>query len=322
MDNPTVNNARSTFRIVERWNPNQAYLALSTAQNNQINNAGTRFHCYTMDAAGRMTFWIALANNTNIDPLEDDGTNWQRVEFVCRENIIITEIDGVLRIWDRVVSYSPNSPPIGAPTMANTNEWRLRDLGTVTQRYVYTTAYTGIITLWDKSNGLGTMAIPGVGNTWSRLDYDTGIEYVYTENAAGVKTFWHSPQRSSLYPGRGTAMANPSNAADTVEWKLLYEQVFTELSFVLRVDTLGQMVYFDTTGEYGWFEIICAWIGNESGTLTYHWSETNFYVNGDIVVYGTTETNVYRHFILDIPAGQTMVGGRPMSDSAWREIRI
>jgi len=204
--------------------------------------------------------------------------------------------------------------------MAN-NDWILRPLTSVSQQFVYTQNSVGMITLWDKGNTNATSIAPGfAGSPWSRLDYDTGIDYVYIANSAGLRTFWFSPTRSTLYPGRGTP--DPANPPHTLQWRLLYEREFEEQSFVIRVDGDGGMIYFDTdiTSEDGWRELSSASLGNGS-QIIYHWRETNFYRHGDIVVYGTTATNTHRYFRLNLALGQTMVGTRPMNDPAWVEIR-
>jgi|GEM_PF-2366639 len=324
----TSNQARRHFRIVERWNPNTRYHSFLTEVGLIQNNLPFRGHAYTIDVMGRMAFWTARRGSGPGAPLaigardpllcdpSDPNRFWDRVEFINTENMVVTEIAGTLRLWQR----NPAAPsPIGAPTLAN-DDWTLLDLDAVSDRFVYTRNYYDTITLWDRGTTAGsTFDIPGHDPIWNRLDYNTGLQFVYTANSANIRTFWFSPFGSTFFPGQGTPTVNPSFEGEVDEWRLVALQMEFDISSILRIES-DEVIYFDTSGEHGWVELASA-TALGTNRAVYHWRNTNPYTNGAIVAYGTTATNMFRFFRLAASEGQVVIGAPPMVDTRWIPIR-
>jgi hypothetical protein len=309
-------NAQSTFSRVQQWNPTQLYIMPA------INNAATeRYHCWTDEPDGTRAFWVRIGTAGGVgggisgaaNRPTDDHPLWRRHVFTCQENIIISEVAGHPAIWRRTPLSQVTNPSGSAnpsPSMLF-DDWT-RVVAGVTERYVFT-VYDEIVTLWE-TGVFGTEQEPGRGTDWTMVDFRTGREFVLTENAVGMKSFWRSATQSSTRPAPGSSV-----------WQMLNQETQHDARFVYMARG-GTVVYLDTESDSGWLELSNAWIGGTYDTMFYHFSVNNIYQPGDIVVFGSTLTDTYRYFRFRAGANPIQAAGllpsSPMGLMFWEPIDV
>jgi len=304
-------NTNDRWRIVPLWTQGtaQQYFVQSNAGNGNWGSSNLYF-TYTMQD-GVPTFWRALQNQTSSqiappDSTSTGNTHWQRYDFPCHENMVVTRVGDEDIIWRKITtSIYP-----GAPSTENRQHWERHTIS-VSDTFVVTIAPNGYVSLWQRSGG-ATIVPPGqTGGPWTSVNYRTGISdnTVYIMTGLGQR-FYRSTTQSSRYPGgEGWVELNPTPTQPG--------------NFVYSV-TDGVVSYYQTNLLGGIRKLSPAWIGGGSAMI-YHFQTENTYTPGDIVVYGSTLTNTYRYFQMRTGVNGAIAKGKsPMSDGKefWQPISI
>ncbi|MCL2621648.1 MAG: hypothetical protein FWD32_01280, partial [Firmicutes bacterium] len=278
------------YRGVSLYSPTQTYALIEY----NTWDAALRYFCYT-EENGQTVFWRRVGANTVVGQAPSDASAvWQRIMFECTENMVVTTVAGKNAIWTR----NPSAlSPIREPSISH-NDWT-RFVVAVANTVVFVQSSSGT-QVYQKTIPGASTGQPGVSSDWQRLDYATGRNYAYTTGAAGI-SFWYSATQSATYPG-GPA------------WTLLNANTNTVPDYVY-IDNNGTISYMHTVGAV-WRVLANAWTGTQPN-MVYFWNAGNNYAIGDIVVYGTTLTNMYRYFTLTA----AVRGANPMEDLSWQEIR-
>jgi hypothetical protein len=303
--------ANAHYRPVPLWTEQQEFTVIGGGPWSVFTR---RYHCYTLDSSGNPMFWYLdnLAGNppgtstsggvttvsgtgqivTNPNNYIDNpasSPHWRLITFECTEDMVVTVVEGEFRVWER--QPTANSP-IQEPHNARPHDWLPRVFGTSAS--VSYTISDGRILFWDNILGATTVQEPGLPlaghpHHWAPFTtYRTGVNYTYTY-IAGILQFWHSPVQSPVQPSLNVPLLwtniTPNNNSTPIPQYIL-------------IDYGSSMHFFDTSRPSGWIELGSAWIGGFQNTIVHHFSTESTYVTGDIVVQGTTLTNLYRYFRL------------------------
>jgi hypothetical protein len=167
---PHLGNAIAGYRLIEPWNDTQEYSIFG----HETWNLNRRYHTYTVDSVtDEITFWqrsgsIVTISGAGNHPILNP-TAWTKNSFSCREQLIVTLQDEILRVWDRQTPFDQGNP-IGKPSFFNPTEWVARPLNPVSAQYVFTLE-GGTLAIWQRTVQGATTEKPSTGQAWIEIDY-------------------------------------------------------------------------------------------------------------------------------------------------------
>ncbi|MCL2256274.1 MAG: hypothetical protein FWC11_05395 [Firmicutes bacterium] len=305
--NPPNFDTHGWWRRVESFDPNRVYHQFTS----NTWNVERRYHVYTFSENGERIFWeVAQAPASGIVGIEpnDNSPHWRRFVFdTSNEELIVTSVNNRPVVWERntPAGVVPREPSVLNP------DWSRR-VFPVSDSFVYT-INNGSRTLWSRDTLGETSEIPGFGDVWTHRPFRTGISFVYTVNSVGIHMFWHSSEQSNAHPSISSA-----------DWQLLGEALHLSVPAFFFMVNDGEVFYFEQNPYGPWRRHQNAWHGKVGTEMLNYWYQHNSYQPGDIVVYGTTATNLNRFFRMREGINTRLaVGISPMSNAGrafWEAI--